>query len=116
MKLIDGCCVAEEANRGGAAMLISVREAYKYAREHIEGDRLAPLLPLGVEDFGEHRERTSVFYCRTARTSFNTSLLLSKCFRDALSGGLIGWKAAELVTRSKRDASGEGGGKPFGWL
>jgi hypothetical protein len=33
-----------------------------------------------------------------------------------LSGGLIGWKAAELATRSERDASGEGGGKPFGWL
>jgi len=53
-----------------------------------------------------------VFYRRTARTSFNTSLLPSKGFRDAygLSGGLIGWKAAELATRSERDASGEGGG------
>jgi rhodanese-related sulfurtransferase len=93
-------------------MRVGVREAYKYARKHIEGDRRAPLLPLGVEDFGEHRERTSVFYRRTARTSFNTSLLPSKGFRDAygLSGGLIGWKAAELATRSERDASGEGGG------
>jgi rhodanese-related sulfurtransferase len=118
MKLIDGCCVAEEANRGGVAMLISVREAYKYARAHIVGDGLAPLSPLDVEDFGEHPEKTPVCYCRTARTSFNTSLLLSKCFRDAygLSGGLIGWKAAELATRSERDVSGEGGGKPFGWL
>ena len=99
-------------------MLISVREGYKYACEHIEGDRLAPLLPLGVEDFGEHRERTSVFYCRSERTSFNASLLLSKGFRDAygLSGGFIAWKPAELATRSKRDASGEGGGKPFAWL
>jgi hypothetical protein len=43
---------------------------------------------------------------------------LSKGFRDAygLSGGFIAWKPAELATRSKRDASGEGGGKPFGWL
>jgi len=99
-------------------MLISVREAYKHAPEHIEGDRLAPLSPLGVENFGEHREKTRGFYCRAARTSFNTSLLLSKGFRDAygLSGGLIGWKAAELATRSERDASGKGGGKPFGWL
>jgi rhodanese-related sulfurtransferase len=99
-------------------MLVGVREAYKYARKHIEGDRRAPLLPLGVEDFGEHREKTRVFYCRSARTSFNTSLLLSKGFRDAygLSGGLIGLKAAELATRSERDASGKGGGKPFGWL
>ena len=96
-------------------MLISVREAYKYARAHIVGDGLAPLSPLDVEDFGEHPEKTPVCYCRTARTSFNTSLLLSRCFRNAygLSGG---WKAAELATRSERDASGEGGGKPFGWL
>ena len=99
-------------------MLINVREAYKYAREHIEGDRLAPLSPFGVEDFGEHREKTPVFCCRSARTSFNASLLLSKGFRDAygLSGGLIGWKAAELAARSERHASGEGGGKPFAWL
>ena len=98
-------------------MLISVREAYKYAREHIEG-RLAPLSRFGVEDFGEHREKTPMFYCRSARTSFNASLLLSKGFRDAygLSGGFVAWKPAELATRSKRDASGEGGGKPFGWL
>ena len=59
-------------------MLISVREAYKYARAHIVGDGLAPLSPLDVEDFGEHPEKTPVCYCRTARTSFNTSLLLSK--------------------------------------
>jgi rhodanese-related sulfurtransferase len=118
MKLIDGCCVAEEANRGGVAMLISVREAYKSAREHIEGDRLAPLSPLGVEDFGEHPEKTPVCYCRTARTSFNASLLLAKGFGDAygFSGGFIAWKPAEVATRSKRNASGEGGGKPFGWL
>jgi rhodanese-related sulfurtransferase len=102
----------------GAAMLISVREAYKYAREHIEGDRLAPVSRFGVEDFGEHREKTPMFYRRSARTSFNASLLLSKGFRDAygLSGGFVAWKPAELATRSKRDASGEGGGKPFGWL
>jgi rhodanese-related sulfurtransferase len=118
MKLIDRCCVVEEAIRGGAAMLISVREAYKYACEHIEGDRLAPLSRFGVEDFGEDREKTPVFYGRSVRTSFNASLLLSKGFRDAcgLSGGLIAWKAAELATRSKCDPSGEGGGKPFGWL
>ena len=48
-------------------MLISVREAYKYARKHIEKDRLAPLSPVGVEDFGEHREKARVFYCRTVR-------------------------------------------------
>jgi rhodanese-related sulfurtransferase len=97
-------------------MLISVRDAYKYAREHIEGDRLAPLSRFGAQV--EHLEKTPVCYCRTARTSFNTSLLLSKGFRDAygLSGGFIAWKAAELATRSERDASGEGGGNPFAWL
>jgi rhodanese-related sulfurtransferase len=118
MKLVDGRCVTEDAIRGGAAMLISVREVYKYARERIEGDRLAPLSRIGVEDFGEHREKTPVFYCRSARASFNASLLLSNGFRDAygLSGGFLSWKPVELATRSKRDASGKGGGKHFGWL
>jgi rhodanese-related sulfurtransferase len=99
-------------------MLISVHEAYKYARERIEGDRLAPLSRIGVEDFGEHREKTPVFYWRNARANFNASLLLSNGFRDAygLSGGFLAWKPAELATRSKRDASGKGSGKHFGWL
>ena len=116
MKLIDGCCVAEEAIRGGVAILISVREAYKYAREHIEGDRLAPLSRFGVEDFGEDREKTPVFYRRSARTSFNTSSAVEGLPRRLPWGCLIAWKAVGLPTRSKRDASGEGGGKPFGWL
>jgi hypothetical protein len=59
-----------------------------------------------------------VFYCRTVRTSFNTSRLLSKGFRDVygLSGGSIAWKVSALATRFERDASGKGGGKPFAWL
>ena len=95
-------------------MLISVREAYKYAREHIEGDRLAPLSRFGVEDFGEHREKTPVFYCRSARTSFNASLLLSKGFRDAYgverwlrcleAGGASNSIQARRVGRRRRQA------------
>jgi hypothetical protein len=38
-------------------MLISVREAYKYARAHIVGDGLAPLSPLDVEERRVGRRR-----------------------------------------------------------
>ena len=58
-------------------MLISVREAYKYARKHIEKDRLAPLSPVGVEDFGEHREKARVLkrVCSIAAPCGNLTVL-----------------------------------------
>ncbi len=60
-----------------------------------------------------------MFYCHSGgRTGSNARLLSSKGFRDAyhLSGGIMAWKAAGLPTQPKRDASGEGGRKRFGWL
>ncbi len=120
MKLnsIDAVSLKKRLDKG-EAMLIDVREAHEYAREHIEGARLVPLSRFDVEDFSADREKTAVFYCHSgARTSSNARLLSSKGFRGAytLSGGIVAWRAAGLPTQSRRDASGEGGRKRFGWL
>ncbi len=118
IKSIDPISLKKRLDEG-SAMLIDIREPHEHAREHIEGARLAPLSRLHNEDFSEHRERTAVFYCHSGgRTGSNARLLSSKGFRDAyhLSGGIMAWKAAGLPVQSKRDTSGEGGRKRFGWL
>ncbi len=103
----------------GEALLIDVREAHEYAREHIEGARLAPLSRFQLEDFSAHRGQTAVFYCHSGtRTKFSAGLLLSKGFRDAyeLSGGILAWKAAGLPTQPRRQDSGGSERRRFGWL
>ena len=118
IKSIDPISLKKRLDEG-SAVLIDIREAHEHAREHIQGARLAPLSRFRNEDFGEHREKTAVFYCHSGgRTGSNARLLSSKGFRDAyhLSGGIMAWKAAGLPTQSKRDPSGEGGRKRFGWL
>ncbi len=113
LKAIDAQTLKRRLN-DGSAVLIDVREAGEYAREHIDGARLAPLSRFAVEDFSADRNKTAVFYCRSgARTRFNAELLASKGFREVyeLSGGIMGWKAAGLPTQA-----GEGGKRLFGWL
>lgn len=118
LKSIDPLTLKKRLDEG-EAILIDVREVHEHAREHIEEARLAPLSCFNVEDFGEHREKTAVFYCQSGtRTNFNAGLPSSKGFRDAyhLSGGIMAWKAAGQPTHSKRDVSSEGGRRRFGWL
>jgi rhodanese-related sulfurtransferase len=115
LKPIDPIALKKRLEQG-KALLIDVREAGEYAREHIEGARLAPLSSFAGEDFRDERQKAAVFYCRSGgRTRANAALLLSKGFREAyeLSGGIMAWKAAGLPVRSER---GEGGRKLFGWL
>jgi rhodanese-related sulfurtransferase len=118
IKSIDPVSLKKRLDDGNV-VLIDVREVHEHAREHIEGARLAPLSRLHGEDFSEHGEKTAVFYCHSGgRTGSNARLLASKGFRDAyhLSGGIVAWKAAGLPTRSRRDESGDGARKRFGWL
>jgi len=113
LKSIDANALKRRLDEGGA-LLVDVREAGEYAQEHIEGARLVPLSRFDVEDFGPDRAKVAVFYCRSgARTRFNADLLTSKGFREAyeLGGGIMGWKAAGLPTKS--DGRGK---RRLGWL
>ena len=117
LKPIDPRLLKKRLDEGNA-LLIDVREASEYAREHIPGARLVPLSRISFEDFREDRLKTAIFYCRSgARTSINSELLLSKGFRDAygLSGGIVAWKSAGLPTQSARSQQIESKRKRF-WL
>ncbi len=81
----------------GEALLIDVREADEYAREHILGSQLVPLSGFDRADFPAAAGRKVVFHCASGnRTTLNAQAILTTGFDDLyhLEGGLAGWKAA----------------------
>lgn len=109
MTTLKSISPAELKNRldTGQAILIDVRDADEYAREHIPGARLAPLSTLAAHAFASESGAVAVFHCRSGmRTQANAARLLACGFRDAycLDGGLEAWKAAGLPTRTNPKA------------
>lgn len=91
----------------GSAVLVDLREADEYAREHIPGARLVPLSAFDAHDFDRDRDKAIVFHCKSGnRTTLNAERILGRNFREsyALAGGLDAWKAAGLPTRINRSA------------
>lgn len=90
-----------------SVVLIDIREAGEYAREHIHGARLVPLSAIDSHDFDTQHGKAAVFTCRSGnRTAMNAARLLAKGFREAyvLDGGLDGWKRAGLPVHFNADA------------
>ncbi len=91
----------------GSAVLVDLREADEYAREHIPGARLVPLSSFDAHDFDRDRDKAIVFHCKSGnRTTLNAERILGRNFREsyALAGGLDGWRQAGLPTRVNRSA------------
>lgn len=84
------------AERG--ALIIDIREADEFAREHIPGARNAPLSGLG-ERMAVTPSGIVIFQCKSGmRTRANAGRLeaASGCEAYILDGGLEAWKAARL--------------------
>jgi rhodanese-related sulfurtransferase len=93
----------------GSAILIDIREADEFRREHIAGARLVPLSQLDAADFSPERASgmAVVFHCRSGnRTAANAARIEAKGIAEAhvLAGGLDAWKAAGLPTVVDRSA------------
>lgn len=91
----------------GSAVLIDIREADEFAREHIVGARLAPLSGFDRHDFDREHGKAVVFTCRSGnRTAANASRIIAKGFNEAyvLAGGLDAWKAIGLPVHFNRSA------------
>jgi rhodanese-related sulfurtransferase len=90
----------------GRAVLIDVREADEFAREHMPGARSAPLSGFDRHDFTAIGDMPVIVTCRSgARTAMNAARILAKGLGEVhvLSGGLDAWKRAGLpVTRDRR--------------
>ena len=81
------------------ALLVDIREPEEFAREHIEGARLAPLSVLPVLAPDPDRERPAVFYCHSGRRAKdNVATLEGRGFAAThlVEGGLEGWEKAGL--------------------
>lgn len=88
------------------AVLVDIRPADEYAREHIAEARHVPMEQLASG--GLHAEAGSIviFHCRSGnRTRMNAAALAacSPCQAFVLEGGLDGWKSAGLPV--SQDAS-----------
>lgn len=91
----------------GRAVLVDIREADEFAREHIPGARHAPLSRFDPAAFDGERERIGVFHCASGnRTAGCTDRLRLTAFREVyvLKGGLQAWRAAGLPVEVDRRA------------
>jgi rhodanese-related sulfurtransferase len=87
----------------GGAVLVDIREADQYAREHVRGGVNLALSKLAAADLARHRGRAVIFHCRSgARTRSNAAHLATKvddsCEVCLLEGGLDAWRKAGLPT------------------
>jgi rhodanese-related sulfurtransferase len=86
------------------AVLVDIREADEYAREHVPGARHRALSALSTVDTGS--AKAVIFHCRSgARTAANAPRLAGAvgCEAYILEGGLDAWKKAGLpVATDKR--------------
>lgn len=89
------------------AVLIDIREADEYAREHIAGSRLVPLSGFDPNDFPKDHEKIGVFHCASGnRTCQAAPDILRSGFAEIyhLDGGIQGWKKAGLPINRNRKA------------
>lgn len=92
--------------KAGAAVLIDIREADEYAREHVPGALSAPLSTFDSARL-DPAGRQTVFMCRSGnRTAVNCLTLAARVDGPAhvMDGGLDGWKKAGLPVRADRKA------------
>jgi rhodanese-related sulfurtransferase len=89
------------------AILVDIREADEYAREHIPGGRHLALSQFDKTEIAAHHGRAVIFHCRSgARTRSNAAALAAEvdesCDVLILEGGLDGWRKAGLPTEVDR--------------
>jgi rhodanese-related sulfurtransferase len=98
---------AQKLLESGKAILIDIREAEEFAREHIRGARHVPLSALDRHDFDRERAdgKAAIFQCQSGRrTEMNRERLIALGFQQAyvIEGGLNAWRAAGLPSHVDR--------------
>ncbi len=81
------------------AVLVDIRGADEYAREHIAAARHMPMEQLSSQGMPKNDANAVIFHCRSGnRTVMNAQVLdnCASCEVYILEGGLDGWKKAGL--------------------
>ena len=87
------------------AILVDIRDADEFAREHVSGAVHAPLSRIDAQALERHAGRDVIYTCRTGnRTGINGMKLASCAPGEAfvLEGGLDAWKAHGLPIQADR--------------
>jgi rhodanese-related sulfurtransferase len=96
----------EEVSRGmaeGRYLLVDVRETNEVAVEAYPGGIVVPLSTFDAKDIPDPQGKEVVFACRSGKRSVTSSLAAQAAgfaYDKHLAGGIIGWKAAGLPTKS----------------
>jgi rhodanese-related sulfurtransferase len=98
---------AQRMLESGKAILIDIREANEFSREHIRGARHVPLTGLDQHDFDRERAegKAAIFQCQSGRrTEMNRDRLIALGFAQSyvIEGGLNAWRAAGLPSHLDR--------------
>jgi len=97
---------AEEVSKGmadGRYLLVDVREPNEVAVEAYPGAVVVPLSGFDPRDIPDPQGKQVVFACRSGKRSVMASLAAQAAglaYDQHLAGGILGWKAAGLPTRT----------------
>ena len=87
----------------GRYLLVDVREPNEVAAEAYPGGVVVPLSTFDPAAIPDPRGKQVVFACRSGKRSVTASLAAQAAglaYDKHLAGGIIGWKAAGLPTRT----------------
>lgn len=96
----------EEVSKGmaeGRYLLVDVRETNEVAVEAYPDGIVVPLSTFDAKDIPDPHGKEVVFACRSGKRSVTSSLAAQAAgfaYDKHLAGGIIGWKAAGLPTKS----------------
>ncbi len=96
----------DEVSKGiaeGRYLLVDVREPNEVATEAYPDGVVVPLSSFDPEDIPDPHGKQVVFACRSGKRSVTASLAAQAAglpYDKHLAGGMLGWKAAGLPTKS----------------
>ncbi len=96
----------EDVSKGmaeGRYLLVDVRELNEIAAEAYPGAVVVPLSTFDPKDIPNPRGKQVVFACRSGKRSVTASMAAQAAgfaYDKHLAGGILGWKAAGLPTKS----------------
>jgi len=92
-----------EGVRTGTMVLVDVREPNETSAESFPDAALVPLSSFDPAQIPEPAGKRVVFACRSGKRSVTASLMAQEQgypYDSHLAGGIIGWKAAGLPTKT----------------
>ncbi len=92
-------------------LIVDVREPYEFEQERVDGVALMPISEFVARHQELPRDRPLLMLCAAgSRSTSATMFLLQAGWTDVrnITGGMIGWRQANLPIRSGTPAPGEG--------